>query len=206
MEFAELAREQRLVLFLNHMFPDLFFGGMCLALPAIPYYGQLRFKATKDTSLKPSLYVLPISTHSEKGPLLKLILSRFLEHSLFSDPESISELKSFTSKSLPDKPPLDDKYFECLEYEKFPVKSPKISPLDLANFRTLLYIYGALLFIALIVLIVERTHASRIRTKVRPRGQRAYISNSSWLTFVSATKTLLSQLKFGASKLEVDVS
>ena len=155
-EMGKLALKQRIVVFLSHTFQHLFLSGLCMSLPAFPGLSDLRFKVTKDMNLKPLLYAIPISKHSKAAPIMEWIVFRFIEHGLSSDPMIISVLEDFLVTTLPKKARLDDKYFECLEYKKFPTKDPKTLPLDLPNFRTLLYCYGAILLVALGVFFVER--------------------------------------------------
>ena len=156
LNLGTLALNQRIVVFLTNMFHSLFLGGMCLALPGIPGYNDLRFKVTKDTNLKSSLYALPMSTHSKTAPIFESISIRLLQHGLLSDPQIIAELKDYIATTLPNKAHFDENYFECLEYENFPTKDPKTLPLDLPNFHTLLYFYGTALLFVLVVFFIER--------------------------------------------------
>ena len=152
---APRARNQEIVVFLTHMFHDLFLSGMCVVIQGLPVVSDLRFKATRDDHLRPSYYVLPMSVHSGKEvEVLEWLCLTFIEMDLGSDPSVNSQLRDNIGKGLP-KARFEKKFFECLQYEKLPEDEPQTLPLDLSNFRTLAYLYSGLISIASAVLLVE---------------------------------------------------
>lgn len=155
------AKNQEVVVFATHMFYEIFLAGTCLALPGLPALTDLRFKAVKDTHLKPSYYVLPISRQSKAGPVFELIISRFIEHSLFSDPSTSAKLRDQVAKSLPMKAHYDDSFFECLNFAKFPKGEPKTVPLGIASYLGLFYLSGGVVLIALVIFLFENCKPKR---------------------------------------------
>lgn len=157
LKMAQRAREQDFVVFVTKMFTEIFIGGMCLAIPAIPGYPDLRFKGRLDTELRSSLYVLPISRFSKSESVIHSVINVCIENAILQDPGFNAKLRDHLGNGLPSKSKFDDQFFQCLKYDKLPKSEPSVIALNFFNIKNLLYVYFGVNGLAFIFFLYERS-------------------------------------------------
>ena len=153
---AERAVAQDIVFFFTSMFAGILLRSFCLTFPTVPQFKNLRFKASIDMHLHPSYYVLPVSVHSKVTDEMYFLTRTFTEHSLFSDPKIQSKIVESFLELTPNKAKRDEKYFECLNYYKFPDDEVETVPLVPQNFKHLSYLFLAASVLAMVLLLYEK--------------------------------------------------
>ena len=153
---VQRAMDQDFVFFFTSMFADVLLHAACLSIPAVPEIKNLRFKASMDTHLQPSYYVLPVSVHSKETDGMHFLAGVLHEHALFSDPMVRSQIIESFSALAPNKVKRDEKYFECLHYHRFPQDEAETVALVPENFKHLSYLFLASCIVSLVLLPYEK--------------------------------------------------
>ena len=163
-DFMYRALVQDFVLFLSSISFELSVTIGCSVYPGVPGSDVLSYKGQRDPYIEPSLYVLPVSVFSKVTDNLNIIFKFGFEHGIIADPITRSLAVEQIEELLMKKARKNEKYFQCLQYHKFPDDQVETVPLDLASFIHLFYLFLASCAVGVAMMVHEtRTHKKKKR-------------------------------------------